>query len=701
MRYTVADGVETAREQGDTADLKTARAHPDRSIYRYRPDPPDGEPGMWALYTWDRGTGEHRRLTDPRHGVLDAAVSADGSWVYWFKPSGPGSEVGAWVGQPFDSSPGDEVAVAPGLGAGAPRGYSAQAGKFAFALDLVGDLPPDGKRFAVLVAEPDGAVHRIAADDDLILYAPTLSADGRLVAFTNGPISDAWAEVRRTSDGTLVRRVGGREGLTVVPVEFSPDPRSHELLLLREGEGNDRRGLMVADADDPTDERRLSAEGVEGELVQRWTSWWITEAQYAPDGRTAVGVFSDGFNQRIYRYDLTRPQEPPTLVPTEQGALKNVTARPGGVVEYQWTNVFTAEEYRSTTGLPFPFPPEKQPDLREHEARVERLWVDVPEGRLSVVVLTPSSPPPPGGHPLLLGVHGGPVSNVTNAPQPKLYEAAVKKGAVLVLPDYLGSGGYGRAWRTGIYGRAGTTELDHLEAAVDAVLARGAADPRLAVNRDRMAAYGYSYGAFLSVLLMTRGFPAAVVGAPLLDPETNHADPAVVRGMTLTHETHFGGPPDASPRVRAAWHRASALRHVADITGPLHVIRFTLDSRYGFRQAKAFEEAARRHGRDNVTFTDFADGHDSGVRAPELTTSVRAVETERLFALLGIGDPRVSTPAPDARAIAASDPGRSLDSALKEANDRGPRQAARRSRPAPPPGPHLGQRGAARPRGRS
>jgi dienelactone hydrolase len=378
-----------------------------------------------------------------------------------------------------------------------------------------------------------------------------------------------------------------------------------------------------------------------------------------------------------------------------------VTARPGGVVEYQWTNVFTAGEYRSTAGPRLPFPPAKQPDLRERDARLEQMWVDVPEGRLSVVVLTPSSPPPPGGHPLLLGVHGGPVAQVTNAPLPPLYEAAVKAGAVLVLPDYLGSGGYGRAWRTGIYGRAGTTEVDHLEAAVDAVLARGAADPRLAVNRDRMAAYGYSYGGFLSALLMTRGFPAAVVNAPLLDPETNYADPAVTHSMKLTHETHFGGPPDASPRVRAAWHRASALRHVADITGPLHVIRFTLDSRCGFRQAKAFEEAARRHGRDNITFTDLTDGHDSDSRSPELAGRVRAVETERLFALLGIGDPRASTPAPDARAIAVSDPGRSLDSALKEANDRGPRQAARRSRPAPPPGPHLGQGGAARPRGRS
>jgi dipeptidyl aminopeptidase/acylaminoacyl peptidase len=690
----VAGAAGVARKQGSTADLKTARGNPDRSVYCYRPDPPGGEPGMWALCTWDRASGAQRRLTDPRHGVTDAAISADGTWVYWFKPTGPGSEAGSWVKQPFDSAPGDEVPVAPGLPPGCPRGYSAAAGAFAFALDFIGDLPPDGKRFTVYVAGADGAVRPIAADDDVILHAVALSADGRRVAFANGPIGGEWSEVRRTSDGARVREVGDREGVSVIPVEFSPDARSHELLLLCEGEGADRRGLMVADADDPSDERRLSTTGVDGELVHRWASWWVTEARYAPDGRTVVGAFSDGFDHRVHRYDLSRPQDPPALVATEPGTLRNVTARPDGGVEYEWRNVFTSGEYRSTGGGRFPFPRAKRPGLRERDARVERLWTDVPEGRLSAVVLTPSAPPPPGGYPLLLGVHGGPVSNIIDQPLPKLYEAAVQAGAMLVLPDYLGSGGYGRAWRTGIYGKGGTTELDHLQAAVDAVVARGAADPRLAVNPDRMAAYGYSYGGFLATLLMTRGFPAAVVGAPLLDPETNHADPAVAATMKLTHEMHLGGPPDASEEVRAAWHRASALRHVDGITGTLHVIRFTLDSRYGYAQAKAFEEEARRLGKDNITFTDIVDGHDGDRRSPELAKSVDRVETTRLFALLGLGLPQDPSLPSGARATADLAPARPVDALLgKDAAGRGPRRD-----PGLPPGRRPGGGPAPRPR---
>ncbi|MDA0563641.1 prolyl oligopeptidase family serine peptidase [Streptomonospora sp. S1-112] len=672
------------REQGDTAELRTAERRPDRSIYCYREEPPDDEPGKWAVYSWDRTTGERRRLTDLEHNAADAVISADGETVYWFKPTHPGSEDGTWVSQPFASAPGDEAPVAPGLPPGRYLGGSARAGKFAFCMEFDGELPPGGKRFGVYVAEregtesTEGTVREIAADDTALLNGPMLSADGTLVAFVNGVIGGAWADVRRTADGSPVRRVGDREGVSVVPIQFSTDPASHELLLFREGPDDDLRSLVVADADDPADERRLSREGVVGELYQRWTSWWLTEARYAPDGWTALAVFNDGFDQRVYRFDTTRPDAPPTLVPTEPGTLKDVAARPDGSVEYRWQNMFSAGEYRSTSGAVFPFAPSKPPLLGPGEARVQRMWVDVavPEnGRLSVVVVTPTAPPPPGGYPLLLDVHGGPVSSIPNAPPSEVSQTAVKAGAVLVMPDYAGSGGYGRAWRTSIYGRAGTTEVDHLQAAVEAVVARGRANPERAVNPDHMTGYGFSYGGFLVALLMTRGFPNGVCGGPLLAPEINHADPKAALSMRITHETHFGGPPDASPE---AWERASARLNSDGITGRMHVLRYTLDTRYGFRQAKAFEDAVRERGKDNISFTDFADGHNPDRRPKEVAEAVREVETGYVLKFLGLSRPP-ATEGAGAGPTAARAPGlRDLRKGAARHGGRGLRNAVRR-----------------------
>ncbi|MBX9387551.1 hypothetical protein ACFPZ0_01215 [Streptomonospora nanhaiensis] len=148
--------------------------------------------------------------------------------------------------------------------------------------------------------------------------------------------------------------------------------------------------------------------------------------------------------------------------------------------------------------------------------------------------------------------------------------------------------------------------------------------------------------------------------------------------------------------MRAAWERASALRNIEGITGRLHVVCFTLDSRYGYPQAAAFKKEALRKGKDNISSTDFADGHNPDRRPAEVARGVREVETKRLFTFLGLVRPRAYVVAAGA---GVRDFPCGLRPALREvATGRGPQQSAHRDPAAVPPVLRLGGNRTARPR---
>lgn len=85
----------------------------------------------------------------------------------------------------------------------------------------------------------------------------------------------------------------------------------------------------------------------------------------------------------------------------------------------------------------------------------------------------------------------------------------VKQGYVVLDIDYRASQGYGREWRTGIYQRMGTPEVQDLANGIDWLVGRKN------VDRARVCTYGGSYGGFLTLMALFKKPDLFACGAAL------------------------------------------------------------------------------------------------------------------------------------------------------------------------------------------
>jgi dipeptidyl aminopeptidase/acylaminoacyl peptidase len=123
-------------------------------------------------------------------------------------------------------------------------------------------------------------------------------------------------------------------------------------------------------------------------------------------------------------------------------------------------------------------------------------------------------------YPLLVVIHGGP----TGTSQPRFLppdyaypvQAFLAQGALVLEPNYRGSAGYGAAFRALNVRNLGVGDMWDVMSGVDAMIARGIADP------DRLAAMGWSQGGYISAFLTTHTnrFKAVSVGAGISDWST-------------------------------------------------------------------------------------------------------------------------------------------------------------------------------------
>ncbi|MEZ3114698.1 prolyl oligopeptidase family serine peptidase [Halobaculum sp. MBLA0147] len=102
-----------------------------------------------------------------------------------------------------------------------------------------------------------------------------------------------------------------------------------------------------------------------------------------------------------------------------------------------------------------------------------------------------------GDHPLVVAIHGGPVSY--DEPVFSFAHAALtSRGYVVFRPNYRGGSSYGRDFCEALHGRWGTVEVDDIVAGVRDLTARGWADG------DRVFGYGFSYGGIAQGFLVTQ-----------------------------------------------------------------------------------------------------------------------------------------------------------------------------------------------------
>ena len=119
-------------------------------------------------------------------------------------------------------------------------------------------------------------------------------------------------------------------------------------------------------------------------------------------------------------------------------------------------------------------------------------------------------------YPLLVAIHGGP----TGISRPTLaygsvypVEQFLAKGAVVLMPNYRGSAGYGEKFRSLNVRNLGVGDAWDVLSGVDSMIARGIADS------SRLGSMGWSQGGYISAFLTTTSqrFKAISVGAGISD----------------------------------------------------------------------------------------------------------------------------------------------------------------------------------------
>lgn len=115
-------------------------------------------------------------------------------------------------------------------------------------------------------------------------------------------------------------------------------------------------------------------------------------------------------------------------------------------------------------------------------------------------------------YPLILAVHGGPVSASVATPTTNTYqpiEQFVEKGFLVLEPNYRGSSGYGEAFRKANYRHLGLGDYEDVISGVDHLIEQGM------VDRDKVGIMGWSQGGYISAFCATYSnrFKAISVGA--------------------------------------------------------------------------------------------------------------------------------------------------------------------------------------------
>ncbi len=191
--------------------------------------------------------------------------------------------------------------------------------------------------------------------------------------------------------------------------------------------------------------------------------------------------------------------------------------------------------------------------------------------------------------PLIVNVHGGPAGTHSNTftGGSRLYPWTLfaQKGYAILFPNPRGSGGYGESFRAANVRDWGGKDYEDIMAGVDALVARGVADP------NRMGVCGWSYGGFMTSTIVTKTdrFRAACVGAGV----TNLISMAGLSDIPEFNRSYFQSWPWEDPDFYV---EHSAVLHANRAKTPTLILHGESDARVPTSQGWEFYQALKHCG---------------------------------------------------------------------------------------------------------
>jgi dipeptidyl aminopeptidase/acylaminoacyl peptidase len=596
---------------------------------------PDGKKYVTALWQLDpAGEQAPRRLTRSAPGERDAAFLPDGSLLFTSARADPEAP-------PGDGDADEEVAslwLLPAGGGEARQVAATPAGieKLRVARDAGTVVYRTGLHPGAEDLDADERTHQARRDAGVTaqlfegypirywdhylgpreprLFAapPPPAGDGRMVA--GRPLTP---EPGRALDE--VELAVTPDGATVLTGWNSDEVRNPRTLLLAiDGASGERRVLLddpdssvgrVAcspdgrlavceriwhgDPDHPMDVTLwlLDLDGGQGRDLLPDLDLWPQEPAWAADGRALFFVADQGGRTPVFRVEVGGGDDGRVtrlcadgafsdLCPSPDGrrlyALRAAMDAPPGAVALDAAAADQRPAPLPTPGLPLPVPGTlTEVQTAANDGTPLRAWLVLPVGA------TPDRPAP-----LVVFIHGGPLSSWTGWSwrwNPWLLAAA---GYAVLLPDPGLSTGYGRAFTARGRGRWGEEPFTDLMALVDA------AETLPALDRERTAAMGGSFGGYMAnwVAGRTDRFRCIITHASIWSLEQFHG--------TTDHaawwEREFGPPETAAERYR----RHSPDRSLDRIRTPMLVIHGERDHRVPVGEALRLWTDLTRFGVD-------------------------------------------------------------------------------------------------------
>lgn len=173
-----------------------------------------------------------------------------------------------------------------------------------------------------------------------------------------------------------------------------------------------------------------------------------------------------------------------------------------------------------------------------------------------------------------------------------IHQYFLQKGYIVLAPDYRGSIGYGRDWRTDVYMDVGGKD------AKDAWIGANYLKTLPYVDGDRIGVWGLSYGGFFTLIAMTdqpKLFRAGVDVAGVVDYRMYYSDP--YHGDWTESRI---GTPEQHPDVYA---NASPISHIDRLERPLLVLHGTADVNVPFLESVwLIDEALKKNKGPLVSF---------------------------------------------------------------------------------------------------
>ncbi len=462
------------------------------------------------------------------------------------------------------------------------------------------------------IAVSNGAEQRVTSGDSTVLSF-NVSRDGRRIVLEQAPSPEAVDTYRAEvsvmdADGNNARVLTHNANWEDSP-ELSPD-NSQVLFLADMNAQFDsyyNTTLFVVPAAGGTPKPVLP------------DTYSFDRAAWTPDGKAIIAVINLGVHNEVFRIDLASGR-PTQLTDGEHSIPATPAPGWGGVEPHTGKAVFLLEDATRfgevwtlpvsggapATRVTHVYDALDRDFLLPRQQRVE--WKSTDGTTIEGLLFYPLDYQPGTRYPLVVQLHGGPNEadrfGAGGGFLAGYFPVLAAKGFAVLRPNYRGSIGYGNAAYRDIVG--GYFRHMHLDVmtGVDALIARGIADP------DRLVVTGWSAGGHLvnKLITFTDRFKAASSGAGVANWISMYGQSDSRSNRTV----YFGGTPwQKDAPIEVYWDN-SPIKDVANVKTPTLFFAGENDARVPLAQSEEMFRALRSNGVPSHLYVAPREGHSWG-----------------------------------------------------------------------------------------